>query len=83
MEYICQLYHVIGRICSGIFQFKERHYMLNQRLGDIGIQDCVWLVSSPKNYVDVFKYSVRKHIEEEVFLPAVDGFLSHNVCMVL
>ena len=35
-----------------------------------------------RNHVDIiskYKYSVRKHIEEGICLPAVDGFLSRNV----
>ena len=84
--YISQLVR-IGRICSTFVQFKERHYKLTQKLIRQGFWYsglCVAFKRFTKSHASIFfkfGYSVRKHIEEGICLPANDGFLSHNVCL--
>ena len=59
--------------------------MLTQRLIHQGYWYsglCMTFKKFARNHVDIiskYKYSVRKHIEEGICLPAVDGFLSKNV----
>ena len=78
--YISQLVR-IGRICSNFVQFKLRHYTLTQKLMKQGL--CMAFRKFARSHVGIitkYGYSVRKHIEEGICLPATDAFLSRNIC---
>ena len=81
--YISQLVR-IGRICSTFLHFKERHYKLTQRLIHQGFwysELCRTFKKFSKRHTDIItKYgcSVRRHIEEGICLPVIDGFLGRN-----
>ena len=74
--YISQLVR-IGRICSDLEQFKERHYRLTQRLIQQGFRYsglCQAFKKFARAHREVFtkyKCSVCKHIEERVCLPVI------------
>ena len=84
--YISQLVR-IGRICSTFVQFKDRHYKLTKKLIRQGFRYsglCMAFKKFTKSHASIFSkfgYSVRRHIEEGICLPANDGFLSRNVCL--
>ena len=84
--YISQLVR-IGRICSSFEQFKHRHYTLTQKLIKQGFWYsglCIAFKRFAKYHAGIVsKYgcSVRKDIEEGICLPAIDGFLSRNICI--
>ena len=82
--YISQLVR-IGRICSNYTQFTWRHYKLTQRLIHQGFRYstlCIAFRKFARKYTHVLEkygWSIRKHIEDGVCLPAMDPFLSRHV----
>ena len=82
--YISQLVR-IGRICSNYTQFTWRHYKLTQRLIHQGFRYstlCIAFRKFVRKYTQVLEkygWSIRKHIEDGVCLPAMDPFLSRHV----
>ena len=82
--YISQLVR-IGRICSNYTQFTWRHYKLTQRLIHQGFRYstlCIAFRKFARKYTQVLEkygWSIRKHIEDGVCLPAMDLFLSRHV----
>ena len=82
--YISQLVR-IGRICSNYTQFTWRHYKLTQRLIHQGFRYstlCIAFRKFARKYTQVLEkygWSIRKHIEDGVCLPAMDPFLSRHV----
>ena len=82
--YISQVVR-IGRICSSYHQFCERHHKLSERLIKQGfryLELCKAFKKFARSHVDVFsKYdcSVRKHIQDGMYLPACDMFLGRHV----
>ena len=84
--YISQLVRT-GRICGTFLQFKDRHYKLTKKLIKQGFWYsglCMAFKRFAVSHASIFSkfgYSVRRHIEEGICLPANDGFLSRNVCL--
>ena len=82
--YISQLVR-IGRICSNYTQFTWRHYKLTQRLIHQGFRYstlCIAFRKFARKYTQVLEkygWSICKHIEDGVCLPAMDPFLSRHV----
>ena len=74
--YISQLVR-IARICSSFVQFKDRHYILTEKLIKQGFWYsglCAAFKRFSRKHTNIFsKYgcSIRKHIEEGICLPVI------------
>ena len=82
--YISQLVR-IGRICSNYTDFTLRHYKMTDRLINQGYRYSDLCRSFSKfakkhqRVVDKYNYTIRRHVEDGVCLPAMNRFLSRHV----
>ena len=82
--YISQLVR-IGRICSSYNQFCDRHYKLTEKLIAQGfryVELCKAFKKFARSHADIFNkysYSIRRHIQDGICLPACDAFLGCHV----
>ena len=75
----------IGRICSDYTDFALRHYKLTDRLINQGYRYsdlCRSIYKFAKKHqrvVDKYNYTIHRHVEDGVCLPAMNRFLSRHV----
>ena len=82
--YISQLVR-IGRICSDYSSFASRHYKLTERLVRQGFRYsdlCKAFHKFAKRHghiLNKYNFSIRRHVEDGICLPAMNSFLSRHV----
>jgi hypothetical protein len=82
--YISQLVR-IGRICSDYPSFASRHFKLTERLIHQGFRYsdlCKAFRNFAKRHGQIlnkYNFSIRKHVQDGICLPAMNSFLSRHV----